>query len=431
MNPTMIMTVDRERTMETTASRLSAKFRAKSPNAPGDASMRMMVYSHDTMGIGHMRRNLLIASHLQAEFENTTVLAITGAIEACAFSSSSGVDCLALPAFAKNQDGTYSARNLAVSTQSVLNIRQQTILAAVQSFQPDVLLVDKVPAGAGGELLPTLEWLRSGTSCELILGLREILDSPEVVRMEWQRGGLYDIVRKYFDAIWIYGDPNVYDALERYEFPQDLRKIARYTGYLRSAAPCTQLNCANGDAHVLCTVGGGQDGASVVEHFLEGAGRWTQPTVVLAGPHFPDRHRDRLKRVADRMHHVRWVDHSTDGDRWIRDASRVVAMGGYNTVGEIMAYRKPALIIPRTSPRQEQWLRASRLAEFGWVDMLHPNDLSANAISDWVRRDDLHLRNRIPLDFGGLARITEYLSDRFPRLQKRQLHGAPNAPDSQ
>ena len=46
-------------------------------------------------------------------------------------------------------------------------------------------------------------------------------------------------------------------------------------------------------------------------------------------------------------------------------AAGVVAMGGYNTFCEILSFDKPALIVPRTAPRMEQFIRAQRAASSG------------------------------------------------------------------
>ena len=43
-------------------------------------------------------------------------------------------------------------------------------------------------------------------------------------------------------------------------------------------------------------------------------------------------------------------------------AAGVVAMGGYNTFCEILSFDKKALIVPRTRPRLEQFIRAARAA---------------------------------------------------------------------
>ena len=48
----------------------------------------------------------------------------------------------------------------------------------------------------------------------------------------------------------------------------------------------------------------------------------------------------------------------------------VICMGGYNTFCEVLSFDKRAVIVPRTTPRLEQHIRASRAEELGLVKML-------------------------------------------------------------
>jgi predicted glycosyltransferase len=90
---------------------------------------------------------------------------------------------------------------------------------------------------------------------------------------------------------------------------------------------------------------------------------------------------------------------------------RVIAMGGYNTVCEVLSFAKPALIIPRVRPRREQIIRAQRLCDLDLIDMLHPEALSARALSDWMARDVAapEVQGRIDLD--GLSRLPGLLAE--------------------
>ena len=51
-------------------------------------------------------------------------------------------------------------------------------------------------------------------------------------------------------------------------------------------------------------------------------------------------------------------------------ASGVISMGGYNVFCEILSLDTPAVIVPRTKPRLEQYIRASRAEELGLIRML-------------------------------------------------------------
>jgi predicted glycosyltransferase len=56
----------------------------------------------------------------------------------------------------------------------------------------------------------------------------------------------------------------------------------------------------------------------------------------------------------------------------MENATAIVAMGGYNTFCEILTLDKPAMIVPRSVPRQEQLIRAERAVKLGLVSMLDP-----------------------------------------------------------
>src|SRR2546426_7873909 len=122
------------------------------PAGPGDRmpslSCRVALYSHDTMGLGHMRRNLLLAHALKRSPLQAVVLMIAGAREASLLTSAAGVDCVALPSLRKDGDGYYQPRHLEIPLHELLGLRAQTARAALEAFDPDVLIVDNVPRGA-------------------------------------------------------------------------------------------------------------------------------------------------------------------------------------------------------------------------------------------------------------------------------------------
>src|SRR5437667_405056 len=108
----------------------------------------------------------------------------------------------------------------------------------------------------------------------------------------------------------------------------------------------------------------------------------------------------------------RVVSFAHEPTRLVRRADRVVAMGGYNTVYEVLSFDKPALIVPRVKPRREQLIRAERLQALGLVDVLHPEALSAAALSTWLARERAPGRPaRERIDFNGLSRIPQLLEE--------------------
>ncbi|MEZ4634383.1 MAG: glycosyltransferase [Caldilineaceae bacterium] len=357
----------------------------------GSPRLRIALYSHDTQGLGHIRRNMLIASSFAQAHVPADILLVTSAGVATAFDAPAGVDFLVLPAIAKDGDGHYGARSLAMPLESLIKLRSQTIRAALTAFAPDVLIVDKVPGGAFNELLPTLHALcrrdlapHRRTRC--VLGLREILDTPAVADAEWTHAGNSQIVRSYYDRVWVYGDPKVFDLAAEQRFGAELSSLLRYTGYLGRCDSDIHTDAPpSEDGLTLCVTGGGQDGFALAQAFVEAQYRSRTPNIVVTGPYMPAVERQTLHRLAAGAANLQIIEFEQDLPALMRRAERVVCMGGYNTVCEILAYGKPTLVVPRVRPRQEQWIRAQRLADLGLIDVLHPDQLNPTTLRRRLR----------------------------------------------
>ena len=129
----------------------------------------------------------------------------------------------------------------------------------------------------------------------------------------------------------------------------------------------------------------------------------------------------RLQNAAARSPRVRIVEFTAEPTALLERADRVVSMGGFNTVNEILAYEKPALIVPRVSPRREQLIRAERLQALGLVDMLHPDAMTPDALTRWLASTIVRpSRVRDRVNFNGLACVPRLVEELF----------APGAPVS-
>lgn len=397
--------------------------RVQPADSPGRAP-RIAIYSHDAQGLGHLRRNMVITRALTGMRPQPSVLMISGLREAAAFDFPRGVDNVTLPAMGKSADGVYSPRSLGVRTAELIGIRRGLITAAIESFRPDVFIVDKQPRGLMGELEPALRWIRAN-GARAVLGLRDILDSPETVRSEWEGQNCYEAIREFYDRIWVYGDRAVYDQAREYGFPEDIAGLMRYTGYLNprqvsggrpvfdpdQGRDLTEMLGLPRGSLTLCLIGGGRDGVPLASAFLQASLPRDGGGVLIAGPLVEPEDREDLRALASSRSDMRVVEFLADPYPLLCCADQVVAMGGYNTVCEALAFHKRTLIVPRVVPRTEQLIRAERLSGLGLLDVLHPNRLTPDSISEWIAGDSGLRPEARAIDFEGVGRIPELFEE--------------------
>lgn len=356
-------------------------------------SITVALYSHDSVGLGHARRNRALAYALAADLPRLTGqrvrgLLIAGHPDATADSLPQGWDWLVLPGFTHTRQG-YACRSLDVSTERLWHLRSATATAALEAMSPDLFIVDRHAFGVDDELLPALEMLRAaGTRC--VLGMREVLDTPQVAAAEWDRIGGAAAVAHYYNAVWVYGDPSVYDPVATGEVPAQLADRTRFTGYLSHGRPddlLTESSVRAEAPYVLTMVGGGSDGGGIGLTAAQAALPAGHRQIILTGPQMPA---DDYRRIVDAVHasgaaeRIQVTRSAPHVPQLVREAAAVVSMGGYNSLAEIMATTTPALIVPRTGRRHEQPRRAQALAAVAAVDAIDPDQLTPQSLSAWL-----------------------------------------------
>ena len=340
------------------------------------ADRRILIYSHDTMGLGHLRRCRTIAHSLVKNFKQVSVLILSGSPIIGSFDFRARVDFVRIPGVIKLRSGEYTPLNLHLDIEQMLKLRGSIIRHTAEVFEPDIFIVDKEPVGLRGEVLETLEMLKPrGT--RLILGLRDVLDEPRLLEPEWQRKNVLPALRDLYDEIWVYGLPQICDPLEGVSLPISVRQKMVYTGYLHRevathGVPPRMPEITN-RPYLLVTTGGGGDGEALIEWVLrayEHDPLLPYPALLVLGPFMqPERQTEFMNRAA-RLKRVDAITFHSHLEALLARAAGVVAMGGYNTFCEVLSMDKRALIVPRTEPRMEQYIRISRAAKLGLIAML-------------------------------------------------------------
>jgi len=376
---------------------------------------RILMYSHDTFGLGHLRRCRTIAHYLVERFKGLTVLIISGSQIAGAFGFKARVDFVKIPSVIKLYSGDYTSISDHIDIADTLAIREALILETATLFDPDIFIVDKEPMGLRGEVEKTLIALQL-KGCRTVLGLRDVLDSPELLEEEWTKKNVMEKIAGLYDDIWIYGPQDFWNPLQGLNVPERVADKIRHTGFLEREPLDSESRDTSylSDDFILVTAGGGGDGADIMSMVLaarEYDRNLVYPLVLVTGPFMRHEEREEIERRANLLRNVTVIGFDNELETIIDSANALVGMCGYNTFCEVLSFDKPALFIPRTRPREEQLIRATRAAELGLTRMLD----SDNAIDPAKMADALHaLPHTAPpshasgiIDLGGLNTICE------------------------
>jgi len=375
------------------------------------ASPKFLLYSHDTFGLGNIHRTLLVAEALTTALPGAAVLIVTGSPVIHALRIPDGMDYVKLPCLDRVAAERYQPRFLSSWSEDVKRMRRDIIRKAALGFAPDIVLVDKRAAGVDGELLGTLAALRRlRHPPRVVLGLRDILDEPMRTRRVLAKTHAFATIARYYDEVWVYGSPAVFDTVREYAFPDAVARKTVFCGYLRTQSQPAASN--GGPPRVLVTTGGGGDGSDVVEAYLEGLlglpRRFALRSTIVFGPQMPASRRSRILERFGSLPDVAFFDFEADLTRRYAEADLVVSMAGYSTVCELLSLRRRAILVPRSEPVREQLIRAKRFADLGHFDLVEAEGLTPDRlISRVVTALEHPAPPAIPVDLDGLVRVVE------------------------
>lgn len=354
------------------------------------STYNILMYSHDTYGLGHIRRTMAIAAHLRRK--DTNILIITGSPIAGRFSFPEQIDFVRIPGMIKMTNEEYLPLSIKINPRLALDIRKNIIFSTAKTFRPHLFIVDKEPLGLKKEVLPTLEWLSEALpDTKTILGLRDVMDDAETVQRDWQKRGVYDILDRLYSEVWIYGNKDFYDPIKEYAIPEPVNRKIVFTGYIPRKVPDisdvsetrrTYSPQKNGKL-VVVTTGGGGDGYAVMDAYVSMLESLPAPppfnSVLVTGPFMPKPKRIEIYQRAKEFN-VQVYHFYRQMEKIIAAADLVISMGGYNTLCEILSQGTVNLVIPRETPRKEQLIRAKVFHKKNLLDYIPWNELSPEAI---------------------------------------------------
>jgi predicted glycosyltransferase len=358
------------------------------------STYNILMYSHDTYGLGHIRRTMAIAAHLRAPEVN--ILILTGSPIVGRFSFPEQIDFVRIPGMIKKTNEEYLPLSIKINAKHALEIRKNIITATAKAFQPHLFIVDKEPLGLKKEILPTLQWLqRCLPGTRTVLGLRDIMDDAATIRKDWMKKGVYEILDKLYSEIWVYGNRDFYDPVKEYAIPDTVSRKMHFTGYIPRKVPAMdsvrkikkEQGLNEDEKLVVVTTGGGGDGYAVMKTYLAMLESEPRPypfkSVLITGPFMPKQKRKKINKRSRRIG-VRTFHFFRQMEKILAAADLVVCMGGYNTLCEVLSQGTVSIVIPRETPRMEQTIRARIFQSRNLVEYIPWNTFSPQVLREKV-----------------------------------------------
>ena len=260
---------------------------------PNSRSKRVLIYSHDSFGLGHVSRCRTIANALVEADPNVSVLILSGSPDHRHLRVPLGHRLRAHPGRGQaDRDGDYTR-----PTCGSASSRRWRCATRIIRDTADIYRSRPVHRRQGADSACAA---RSCRRCRLlkergtplVLGLRDVMDDPTALAAEWERKNVVPALRDLYDEIWIYGLPQINEPLTGIEVPPSVRHKMVYTGYLRRDLPLHsdvphELEEID-EPFILVTAGGGGDGADLIDWVLR---------AYESDPHIPYRRGDRVRPV--------------------------------------------------------------------------------------------------------------------------------------
>ncbi|MCD4720341.1 MAG: glycosyltransferase [Desulfobacula sp.] len=355
------------------------------------------MYSHDTYGLGHIRRTMAIAEQLRKS--NTNILILTGSPIVGRLALPKYVDYVRVPGMIKKANDEYFPLTIRIDPLQAMEIRQSIIMATVKTFLPDLFIVDKEPQGLKKEVLPALEWIKENLKkTKTILGLRDIMDDSETVKADWNKKNIYSTIEDLYSEVWVYGQKNIYNSIQEYGIPPVISKKLHFTGYIPRKVPQEsvadelrlQLNVMKNENLVTVTTGGGGDGFYVLDYYLTMLEKMKAQSilpafqsVMVTGPFLSRNDKDSILERANELG-IQSYDFFSDMETLIAASDILVCMGGYNTICEALSSKTMSLVIPREVPRKEQYIRAQAFHREGLIEFIPWTDLNEDNLENKI-----------------------------------------------
>ena len=330
---------------------------------------RVLLYTHDGRGLGHLVRLSRVAAALQPDY---SCLIVSGHKES-SWVTPAGCEFLRLPSFDSffPEKAAYWGRVpfVDMDARTACEFRSQLLATTVREFAPDVIIVDHRATGSRGELAAALRQ----TSARKYLLLRGVLNTESWAAEEVFTDANLSLLTDDFTRILVACDPRIGRIEDEHKRAAPLRSKLHYVGYVAPVIPFEAREAvrrrhgiAKETIWIVCSAGGGMKSEEMME-FCSSLSETYPDAVfdVVWGP------RAKARGIADVVGGpgtLRVWRECRELPLFHASADVVICRGGYNSLMEVAAGSARIICAPLSlGGDQEQVIHAQRLAR--WVPM--------------------------------------------------------------
>lgn len=344
---------------------------------------RVMLYTHNAVGLGHVFRSLAVISGMKFWAPRWDFLVVSGSSIPQAFLDE-GIEVLKLPGVritVEKDDLKLQPRHLnSLSLDAVFDLRAKLLWDAFDCFAPEVVLVEHNMTGLMNELLPILlkKRMRRKGPRDFVLAhisrgimrarpsLQAPRENPVHLSGSMDLAGLYDLIYVLEDkAVAVAHEPLWRDRTDLDQRTVFLGKVGIRTRDELPSARAAKRKWALADAPlILLSMGRFGEVTGMTKALGEALADLSLAAgcqlAVVTDPYLEPRQKESLGNCADAMG-AALLDFSPYLVELINAADLVVCRAGYNTFNEVLLSGVRALFIPESHGGQEQERRVQRL----------------------------------------------------------------------
>ncbi len=335
---------------------------------------RILIYSHDSFGLGRLRRCLAVANSLVGQFKGLFVLIISGAQVPTGMGLRARVDFVKIPSVIKLYDGQYTSMEEHIDLRDTLAIRQTIIRNTAESFDPDLMIVDDEPFGLTPEIQETLELLKR-RGCPIALALPDLVEQSIEQNQVLNRAEVFEAIDALYDQIWVYGAETFAKPFEHLDAPKKLLGKMTYVGYLQRNIPrgYATLDLPFTNPYILVSADDSERGSELMDWMLtayENDATLPHPALLVLSPLLPAARRKVIRGRAIRLDNVRVLDFEEGSTALMPGAVGVVTTAGYDAFCQMLSFDKRVIFVTADADQDCQDVRAGLAAERGLAHML-------------------------------------------------------------